>query len=153
MAVTNPALAKLLQIRSRITFFKGLTPDEISDLIFNIRFQKFADGEKLFEEGDTKTKEIYFLMTGNVEISIISKETNEKIPLVTFDKPTLFGEMRSFIGEPRTATATAGENGAILITFLIKESKESQSPIAFSKFYKNVITALSKKIMDMNSKA
>jgi len=152
MAVTNPALAKLLQIRSRITFFKGLTEDEISDLIFNIRFQRFEPGEVLFKEGDTKTKEIYFLMNGTVDLTLFSKETNKDIFLATIDKPTLFGEMRSFIGEPRTATATAGPAGTILITFLIKESKETQSPIAFSKFYKNVIQALSKKIMAMNEK-
>lgn len=152
MAITNPALAKLLQIRNKITFFKGLTEEEISDIIFNIRFQRFEEGEFLFKEGDTKTKEIYYLMTGSVDLFLFSHDTNEDVFLASIDKPTLFGEMRSFIGEPRTATAKAGASGSILITFLIKESKETQSPIAFSKFYKNVIQSLSKKIMDMNAK-
>ncbi len=146
MAVTNPALTMLLKLRGQITFFKNLTADEISDLIFNIRFQKFDANEVLFHQGDTKTKEIYYLLKGNIDLFV--GETK----VATLDKPTLFGEMRSFIGEPRTATAKAGDSECMLITFLIKESKESQSPIAFAKFYKNVINALSKKIMDMNDK-
>ena len=152
MAITNPALAKLLQMRSKITFFKGLTEDEISDLIFNIRFQKFEQGEKLFEQGDTKSKEIYYLLKGSLDLYVTLKDTNEQMKVATLDTPTLFGEMRAFIGEPRTATAIAGEGGVILITFLLKESKETQAPVAFAKFYKKVIQALSKKIMEMNDK-
>jgi len=152
MAVVNPALSKLLQIKSKISFFKGLADDEISDLIFNIRFQRFEADEVLFEEGDEKTKEIYYLMAGAVDLFLFSQETQKNMFLVSLDKPTLFGEMRSFIGEPRTATAKAGKSGAILITFLIKESKETQAGIAFTKFYKNVIQILARKIMDMNAK-
>ncbi len=146
MAATNPALEKLLQMRSKITFFKGLTQEEVSNLIFNIRFQRFGPSEVLFEQGDTKTKEIYYLITGSIDLNVSGTK------VATIDKPTLFGEMRSFIGEPRTATAISGTQGAILITFLIKESKETQAPIAFAKFYKNVIQSLSKKIMEMNAK-
>jgi len=152
MAITNPALAKLLQMRSKITFFKGLTEDEISDLIFNIRFQKFEHGEKLFEQGDIKSKEIYYLLKGSLNLFITHNDEDKQIKVATLDTPTLFGEMRAFIEEPRTATAIAGEDGAILITFLLKESKETQAPVAFAKFYKNVIQELSKKIMEMNDK-
>ena len=152
MSVINPALAQLLQLKNHITFFKGLNENEISDLIFNIRFQKFKANELVFAQGDTKTKEIYYLITGSTDIFIFSEDENKDIYLSSIDKPTLFGEMRSFIDEPRSATIKAGNEGAVLITFLIKESKEYQSPIAFSKFYKNVIKTLSKKIMDMNKK-
>ena len=148
----NPALAKLLQMRSQITFFRGLSENEISDLIFNIRFQRFGAGETLFKQGDTKSKEIYYLLKGSIDLYIHNADNNQEIKVATLDTPTLFGEMRSFIGEPRTATAIAGKNGAILITFLIKESKETQAPVAFAKFYKNVIQSLSKKIMEMNDK-
>jgi CRP-like cAMP-binding protein len=148
MAIVNPALAKLLQIKNKINFFKGLDDDEISDLIFNLRFQRFEPGEVLFKEGDEEDKEIYYLLSGGIDLNLDSKN----IFLTTLTKPTLFGEMRSFIGEPRTATAKASASGAILISFLIKESKETQAGIAFTKFYKNVIQILARKIMEMNEK-
>ena len=152
MSAINPALQKLLQLKNKINFFKGLTNEEVADLLFNIRFQRFEAKEELFHQGCTKTKEIYYLLNGTIDLYLLSKESQKNEFLLSIDKPTLFGEMRAFIGEPRTATAIAGEGGAILITFLIKESKESQAPIAFSKFYKNVIQILSKKILDMNEK-
>ena len=152
MAPINPALQKLLQLKNKISFFQGLSDDEISDLIFNIRFQRFESKEELFHEGCIKTKEIYYLLSGNIDLYLHNKEKKEDAFLLTMNKPTLFGEMRSFIGEPRSATAVAGDGGAILITFLIKESKESSSPVAFAKFYKNVIKSLAKKIMDMNTR-
>jgi CRP-like cAMP-binding protein len=148
MAIVNPALTKLLQIKNKINFFKGLDDDEISDLIFNLRFQRFEPGEVLFKEGDEADKEIYYLLSGSIDLTLDSKD----LFLTTLTKPTLFGEMRSFIGEPRTATAKASASGAILISFLIKESKETQAGIAFTKFYKNVIQILARKIMEMNEK-
>ncbi len=146
MASTNPALDMLLKLRGQITFFKGLTPNEITDLLFNIRFKKFEPNEILFNQGDNKTQEIYYLLKGSVELFV--GEHN----VASISKPTLFGEMRSFIGEARTATAKSGTEGSTLITFLIKESHEEVSPLAFAKLYKNIIKSLSTKIMDMNSK-
>ena len=75
-----------------------------------------------------------------------------KMRIATLDKPTLFGEMRAFIGEPRSATAIAGDGGATLIKFFIKESMESSEPRAFAKLYRNVVHELAKKILDMNRK-
>ena len=112
MAIPNPALATLLKFRKQITFFNDMTPAEISELLYNIRFQKFNKGEVLFYQGDDKTKEIYYLLKGEIILNV------NKMRIATLDKPTLFGEMRAFIGEPRSATAIAGDGGATLIKFL-----------------------------------
>ena len=146
MAIPNPALATLLKFRKQITFFDDMTPAEISELLYNIRFQKFNKGEVLFRQGDNKTKEIYYLLKGEIILNV------NKMRIATLDKPTLFGEMRAFIGEPRSAAAIAGDGGATLIKFFIKESMESSEPRAFAKLYKNVVHELAKKILDMNRK-
>ena len=152
MQTANPALKQLLKVRKGVAFFNNLTETEISDIVFNIRFKKFGPNEILFKEGAKDNKELYFLLQGSVNIDILNKETLKQMTVATLDKAMLFGEMRALIGEPRTATAKAGENGAILITFNIKESNEELTPLAFAKFYKNVSKILSKKIMEMNKK-
>ncbi len=153
MSILNPALIKLLQIKNTISFFNDLTDEEISDLIFNIRFQRFDANEVLFKEGDTNINEIYYLISGSIDLFLFSKKTKKDVVLSTIDKPILFGEMSYFTQEPREVTAKSKDQGAILITFLIKESNEVQDPSAFSKFYKNVIKKLSKIIIKMNTKA
>ena len=145
MQATNPALKQLLKVRKGVAFFNNLSEQEISDIVYNIRFRKFTSHEILFKEGARDNKELYFLLQGSVNIFILNKNTLKQMQVATLDKAMLFGEMRALIGEPRTATAKAGDNGAILITFNIRESNEELTPLAFAKFYKNVSKILSKK--------
>ena len=152
MEITNPALKQLLKVRRGVDFFKNLTELEIQEIVFNIRFRKFSAGEILFKEGARDNKELYFLIQGSVDIAILNHQTLKQIVVATLDKAVLFGEMRALINEPRTATAKAGKNGVILITFNLKESNEELSPLAFAKFYKNVSRILAKKVMEMNKK-
>lgn len=150
MQITNPALKQLLKLKKGVNFFNNLTDEEISQIIFNIRFRKFATNEVLFKEGAKDNKELYFLLQGSVDIDILNHETLKQITVATLNKAMLFGEMRALIGEPRTATAKAGPDGAVLITFNIKESNEELAPLAFAKFYKNVSSILASKILSMN---
>ncbi|MEA3383749.1 MAG: cyclic nucleotide-binding domain-containing protein [Campylobacterota bacterium] len=152
MEITNPALKQLLKVRKGVEFFNSLTEIEISDIVFNIRFRKFASSEIIFKEGARDNKELYFLIQGSVVIDILNHDTLKPMTVATLDKAMLFGEMRALIGEPRTATAKAGQSGVILISFNIKESNEELTPLAFAKFYKNVSKILSKKVMEMNKK-
>ena len=152
MEITNPALKQLLKVRKGVDFFRNLTEIEISEIVFNIRFRKFAPNEVIFKEGARDNKELYFLIQGKVVIDILNHDTLKQMTVATLDKAMLFGEMRALIGEPRTATAKAGESGVILITFNIKESSEELTPLAFAKFYKNVSRILAQKVMEMNKK-
>jgi CRP-like cAMP-binding protein len=146
MAIPNPALATLLKFRKQISFFDDMSPSEISELLFNIRFRKFAKGEVLFTQGDDKSKDIFYMLKGELALNV------NKMRVATIDTPTLFGEMSNFTGEPRSATIIAGEGGAILISFLITDSIQGSEPMAFAKLYKNVVAELSKKIVEMNQK-
>ena len=150
MQTANPALKQLLKVKRGVSFFKNLTDDDISNIVYNIRFRKFGPGEHIFKEGMKDNKELYFLVQGTVDIDILNRETLKRMTVATLDTAVLFGEMRALIGEPRTATAKSGKNGTILISFNLKESNEEQTPIAFARFYKNVSKLLANKIMEMN---
>ncbi|MEA2049742.1 MAG: cyclic nucleotide-binding domain-containing protein [Campylobacterota bacterium] len=152
MEITNPALKQLLKVRKGVDFFRNLTELEISEIVFNIRFRKFAANEVIFKEGARDNKELYFLIQGSVLIDILNHDTLKQMTVAKLDKAMLFGEMRALIGEPRTATAKSGPSGVILITFNIKESSEELTPLAFAKFYKNVSRILAQKVMEMNKK-
>ena len=133
MEITNPALKQLLKVRKGVDFFKNLTEEEIASIVFNIRFRKFGPDEILFKQGAQDNKELYFLIQGSVDIYVLNRETLKQMKVATLDKAVLFGEMRALIGEPRTATAKAGENGVILITFNLKESNEEINPSGVCK--------------------
>lgn len=148
----NAAMQQLIKVRKSVDFFRNLTAEEISEIVYNIRFRKYNENEVLFKEGAKDNMEMFFLLQGKIDISVLNRETLKQIHVTTLDKPVLFGEMRTLIGEPRTATAKAGEDGAILLSFNIKQSNEELTPLAFAKFYKNVSGILANKIMDMNKR-
>jgi CRP/FNR family transcriptional regulator, cyclic AMP receptor protein len=74
--------------------------------------QKFADGEIIFTEGDTST-EMYVVRSGKVEIS--KHVAGHSIRLAVLDRGSFFGEMSLLEGLPRSATARAIGNVAVLV--------------------------------------
>lgn len=148
----NAAMQQLIKVRKSVDFFRNLTAEEIADIVYNIRFRKYDSKEVLFKEGAKDNMEMFFLLQGEIDIFVLNRDTLKQIHVATLDKPMLFGEMRTLIDEPRTATAKAGEEGAVLLSFNIKESNEDLTPVAFAKFYKNVSGILANKIKDMNKR-
>jgi len=74
--------------------------------------QKFTDGEVIFAEGDTST-EMYVVRAGKVEIS--KHVGGHSIGLAVLDRGSFFGEMSLLEGLPRSATARAIGNVAVLV--------------------------------------
>lgn len=65
---------------------------------------KFPAGTVIFKEGD-KADAVYFLESGNVEISRV--DAGKKVVLATLGKDAVFGEMALIDKKPRSATVTA----------------------------------------------
>lgn len=65
---------------------------------------KFNAGAIIFKEGD-KADAVYFIESGNVEVSRIDQGT--KIALAKLGKDAVFGEMALIDKKPRSATVTA----------------------------------------------
>lgn len=146
------ALKMLLQVRSKISFFEGLTEDEISGLLTDVVIRKYKNHQVIFNEGETKDDSMYYLLKGKISVSKISQVSKIKTRLSTIVEPCLFGEMMHLTGEPRSATVESCEEDTIVIAFKTKNIEE-QEITHISQFYKNVILELSNKINQMNKKA
>jgi len=64
----------------------------------------FADGESIFEEGDTG-RDLYIIQQGTVEIR--KKSVLGDVPLARFNRGDFFGELALVHSIPRTASARA----------------------------------------------
>lgn len=74
--------------------------------------QSFADGEIIFNEGDT-TAEMYVISRGMVEIT--KHVGGHPIRLATLERGSVFGEMSLLEGLPRSATARAKGVTSLLV--------------------------------------
>lgn len=74
--------------------------------------QKFTDGETIFTEGESSS-EMFVLRTGKVEIS--KNVGGHSVRLAVLDRGSFFGEMSLLEGLPRSATARAIGDVALLV--------------------------------------
>jgi len=75
--------------------------------------QRYRKSEVIFEEGSTGS-EMYLIYSGRVLLSVRQNKT-QQIPLVVLNPGDFFGEMALVDDSPRSATASAVEDGTELI--------------------------------------
>jgi CRP/FNR family cyclic AMP-dependent transcriptional regulator len=75
--------------------------------------QRYRKSEVIFEEGSTGG-EMYLIHSGRVLLSVQQNET-QQVPLVVLNPGDFFGEMALVDDAPRSATASAVEDGTELI--------------------------------------
>lgn len=146
---TSTAMEKLLLLKSRIPFFSGLTNQNIIEFIENVRIVQFNSNEIIFEENDESNKDVYYLLSGSLNILKKDSFSNEQKKITIIEKPTLFGEMRAVTNKPRSTTVKTSNDGALVLIFSLKLTQDSGKAL----FYKNIINELSKKIIAMNEMA
>ncbi|MCW8837204.1 MAG: cyclic nucleotide-binding domain-containing protein [Thiovulaceae bacterium] len=145
---SNDAFNALLNVSSKIDFFKNLSENDIKALISDVKINKYKYGEVIFHESDSGNDNLYYLIKGKISISKYMQGTTSIKTMVTvIDKPSLFGEMRRFTYKPRSATVTSLDNQTLVVEFKLKDFNEAT---ALAKFYRNVICELSEKINKMN---
>lgn len=139
----NPALEKLLEIKSMISVFSGLENEDIKSIVTNVNFQKFAVMETIIYERDTDNL-VYFMLKGSCDV-IVNRQVVGRL-----ERGALFGEMSTILQKPRVASVKATTMDTTVISFNILIEDLSINYKAFSILLKNVAVELSKKVDNVN---
>jgi CRP-like cAMP-binding protein len=75
-----------------------------------------ARGQVVVREGDTSS-EFYVVLQGAVEFTISDRATSQEVVVGRAGPGDFFGEIACFGGLPRTASATAAEEGTMVLFF------------------------------------
>lgn len=89
---------------NEIELFKGLSPDQFTDIVRTLRPQRFQMGELIFRQGDEGLA-AYVVQSGSVEIFL--SEGTRSTMLRQFKAGEVFGELALIDGAPRSAAARA----------------------------------------------
>ncbi len=95
---------KMLQALSKIKLLQALPPEQIAQLIPNLRTIKFSAGDTIFKQGDTAS-ELYFIFEGKVQV-IREAEGDTKL-IAELEEGNTFGEIALISDKPRTGTVRA----------------------------------------------
>ena len=107
-----------------------MTEDRVNETAALPKFrQKYRKFEVIFEEGSIGS-EMYLIHTGRVLLSVRQNET-QQVSLVVLKPGDFFGEMGRVDDSPRSATASAVEDGTELIVmdrarflFMVRQQPE-----------------------------
>ena len=94
----------------RVSWFSGMTLEQIRVLISHLEEQHFLSGEVIMYEGDF-SQELYILLSGRVRIVKDYGGPHERT-LALLTQGDIFGEMAIFESAPRSATAVTEEGVA-----------------------------------------
>ncbi len=152
----TPAQEQLLKIRQKFDFFKNMSDDDSLRVTSDVNFLRLKRGEVIFEQASIG-KEIYFIMSGGVEISVSGEKGGgavqkyaERIPLVVLKQEQIFGEMAPITNEPRSARATATSDTTMLLSFKISEEITQENSMVFNSLYQNFLGILASKVRQAN---
>lgn len=146
-------MSMLLAVRKKIHFFDDLTDEEIVALTKTSEFLRPVKGAHIFEQGDFG-KEIYYIVNGKVDIYGYNENVEGDDPfshLTTLSEGMVFGEIGAITGESRTARATVATDDAFILSMSVAKEIDCANATGFIKMYKNIIDALSSKLISTNN--
>lgn len=146
-------MSMLLAVRKKIHFFDNLTDEEIVGLTQSSEFMRPTKGNHIFEQGDFG-KDIYYIVNGQVDIYGFNEQMDGDDPfshLTTLTEGTVFGEIGAITGEARTARATISSDDAFILCMKMHTEISCSNSVAFVKVYRNIIEALSTKLISTNN--
>jgi CRP/FNR family cyclic AMP-dependent transcriptional regulator len=135
--------ANYAQYAERIPLFRGLTSEEVADILNRGQMRNYPQGKTIFERG-TRGNMLYIVFSGIVDIFA------GEFPIAQCNVGDAFGEMSAIDHRPHTATAIAGTD---VLVFTLAESELAailKQHVAV-RLLLNVIHLLSGHLADTNS--
>lgn len=132
-----------------IKIFKNLSDDDIELIKSKTEFieKSYLKGEYIFRTGDI-TGDLFYLIEGKLNVYQIDSN-GKRFIFQNFTKPTLFGEVYSYLEEASDFDCECKTNAKILIIKDFKKIFEPPCPESFLRSYINFLSykclALSKK--------
>ena len=132
-----------------IKIFKNLSDEDLNLIRSKIEFieKAYSKGEYVFRTGD-KSGDLYYLIEGSLNVYQIDSK-GKRFIFQNFNKPTLFGEVYSYLEEPFDFDSECATDCKILI---IKDFRKIFEPPCPESFLRSYINFLSKKCLALSKK-
>ncbi|MGQ0793962.1 MAG: cation:proton antiporter domain-containing protein [Deltaproteobacteria bacterium] len=88
------------ELGERFPMFSGLTAEQREVLILHFKQRSAQPGERIIRVGDSAEDGVYFVLDGEVEVSVAKRQ-------IKLGSGNVFGEMALLTGKPRSADITA----------------------------------------------
>ena len=122
----------LFKLAERVKAFRGLTPNEVEQVLLNAEKCTFTAGTDIVNEGNTGNH-MYIILAGSAKVTKHSRDG--ELELCTLNAADSFGEMALVDGETRSASVKALETSVLV---RISEQAINKHPAIGLKIYRNI---------------
>ena len=142
----NQQQQKLAQIIQKIDIFRGLSSDEVRQILQVCKVKSYAPNQQVYTAAEPSS-EMLILLQGQL---VITSQSGE--PLGSVTPGASIGEMGVFTGQPRSATVLATtQAGGVVIRKMDVDVLMARSPAMYVKVLKNIVTLLCARLSDANN--
>lgn len=135
----------MFKLLERVEVFKGLTQQELIELLENAEKCTFMAGESILRQGSSGAF-LYVIIDGRVSV-LKSAENNRTKELAQLEPGDSFGEMSLLDQEMRSASVIALDNCVLL---RLAESACWAKPTVSAKIFRNIARILSRRLRDLD---
>jgi CRP-like cAMP-binding protein len=111
---TDPEQRRRLDVLGKVPLFAGLSRRQLGKLLVKLFEKDYAPGETIFLEGEPG-KALFIVLDGRVSIFHVGHGAEERV--ATLAPGAYFGELALIDDLPRSASARADEQSALLILY------------------------------------
>ena len=140
----SQSLKKLLSVQDKISIFKGIDPQELKAIVYNLKFIKFKFKDYVVEQDDP-SEEIFFIIDGECQVFHNKKRVGVLKP------GEVFGESGAIFKTKRNASVVCASKQATLLSFSIDENNLEFCAPALATLYKNLASEINAKLEEINS--
>ena len=137
------SLKKLLSVQDKISIFKGINPDELKAIVYNLKFVKFKFKDYVVEQNDSN-EEIFFIIDGECQVFHNKKKVGK------LRAGEIFGEAGAIFKSHRNASVVCASEEATLLSFCIDENNMEFCAPALAVLYKNLASEINAKLEEIN---
>jgi len=139
----SKSLKKLLSVQDKISIFRGIEPDELKAIVYNLKFGKFKYKDYIVEQNDMH-EEIFFIIDGECQVFHNKKKVGK------LRAGEIFGEAGAIFKSNRNASVICSSKDATLLSFCIDENNMEFCAPALAILYKNLASEINAKLEEIN---
>ena len=137
-------MQNLLDVQDKISIFRGIDPEELKAIVYNLQFVKFKFKDYVVEEGEVNP-EIFYIISGECHVFHNNKKVGK------LGKGEVFGESGAIFKTKRNASVVCASKEAMLLSFCIDENNMDFCAPALATIYKNLASEINAKLQEINA--
>jgi len=136
-------MQNLLDVQYKISIFKGIEPEELKAILYNLDFITYRYKDYIVRQGEV-SREIFYIISGECHIF------HDNHTIAHLGKGVVFGESGAIFKTKRNASVVCSSEKMTLLSFNIDDNNMEFCGPALAKLYKNLASEINAKLQEIN---